>query len=51
VSVDIEANASVAGKYQVMALPTLILFHGGSPVATLVRPAGKVEIDKFLDAS
>jgi thioredoxin len=51
VSVDIEANAAVAAEYQVMALPTLILFRGGSPVATVVRPAGKAEIDEVLDAS
>jgi thioredoxin len=51
VSVDIEANADVAAEYRVMALPTLILFRGGSPVATVVRPAGKAEIDEVLDAS
>lgn len=51
VAIDIAANASVAAEYQVMALPTLILFRGGSPVATLVRPAGKAEIEKVLDAS
>lgn len=41
----------MAAEYRVMALPTLILFRGGSPVATVVRPAGKAEIDEVLDAS
>jgi thioredoxin 1 len=51
VAVDIAANGQVAGKYQVMALPTLILFRGGGPVATLVRPTTKADIDRFLDES
>ena len=51
VAVDVEANASVAGKYRVMALPTLILFRDGRPVATLVRPATKADIEEFLDES
>jgi thioredoxin 1 len=51
VSLDIEANPAVAAKYQVMALPTLILFRDGAPVATLVRPAGKPDINRVIDGS
>jgi thioredoxin 1 len=42
VKIDIDDNPVVASKYDVLSLPTVMLFENGSPKETLVgaRPAG-----------
>lgn len=39
--VDVDANSNVAGKYGVMSIPTVVLFHGGKEVARQVGFGGK----------
>lgn len=38
---DVDANPLTAEQYQVVSIPTLILFKGGQPVARLVGARGK----------
>ncbi|MFG1932655.1 thioredoxin [Mycobacterium sp. NPDC048908] len=38
---DVDANPLTAGKYQVVSIPTMIVFKGGAPVARLVGARGK----------
>ena len=42
VKVDIDANPSTASRYDVLSIPTVMLFEDGAPRETLVgaRPAG-----------
>jgi thioredoxin 1 len=35
VRVDVDANLAVAGRYGVLSLPTVVLFAGGEPRATI----------------
>ncbi len=42
--VDVEANQDLASKYHVLSIPTMILFKGGEPVATMVGAAPKASI-------
>ncbi|MGI5500495.1 thioredoxin [Lentzea sp. CA-135723] len=48
VKVDIDANPDIAVRYQVLSIPTLILFSGGEPVATLTAPRNRATILKAL---
>ena len=38
---DVDANPLTAQKYQVVSIPTLIVFKGGQPVARIVGARGK----------
>jgi thioredoxin 1 len=42
VKIDVDDNPRVASRYDVLSLPTVMLFDGGDPKQTLVgaRPAG-----------
>ena len=44
VKVDVDDNQEIAARYGVLAMPTLMVFHGGEPVLTLVgaRPKGRL---------
>ncbi|HEY1350226.1 MAG TPA: thioredoxin [Ktedonobacteraceae bacterium] len=49
--IDIDAHEGIPGRYGVQAIPTLIVFKGGQPVARLVgpHPSGlEREINKIL---
>ncbi|MFD4675849.1 thioredoxin [Lentzea sp. NPDC058450] len=48
VKVDIDANPDIAVRYQVLSIPTLMLFSGGEPVATLTAPRKRADIVKAL---
>jgi thioredoxin 1 len=41
---DIDANPGIARDYQVMSIPTLILFKGGEPVKTIVGAKPKAAL-------
>ena len=41
---DVDANPLTAQQYQVVSIPTLILFRGGEPVARIVGARGKSEL-------
>jgi thioredoxin 1 len=38
---DVDANPLTARQYQVVSIPTLIVFKGGEPVARVVGARGK----------
>ena len=38
---DVDANPLTAQQYQVVSIPTLIMFKGGRPVARIVGARGK----------
>ncbi|MBW4719460.1 thioredoxin [Saccharothrix obliqua] len=42
--VDIDANPSIARDYQIMSIPTLILFQGGRPVKQIVGAKPKAAL-------
>ncbi|MPQ43324.1 thioredoxin [Clostridium tarantellae] len=45
VKVDVDQNPSIAGKFQIASIPTLMMFKNGKPVDTLVgfRPKSALE--------
>ncbi|EME15538.1 MULTISPECIES: thioredoxin [Rhodococcus] len=45
---DIDANPSAARDFQVMSIPTMILFQGGKPVKQIVGAKGKAALLKEL---
>jgi thioredoxin 1 len=45
---DIDANPSAARDYQVMSIPTMILFSGGKPTKTIVGAKGKAALLRDL---
>lgn len=53
VKVDVDANNETSGKFNIMSIPTLILFKDGEPVKQLVgyMPKERIlsQIGKFLD--
>jgi thioredoxin 1 len=49
VKVDIDAHPDIAVRYQVLSIPTLMLFAGGQPVATLTAPRKRADILEALD--
>ncbi|MEU3645864.1 thioredoxin [Lentzea sp. NPDC034063] len=48
VKVDIDAHPDIAVRYSVLSIPTLMLFSGGQPVATLTAPRKRADIVKAL---
>ncbi|NKS63717.1 thioredoxin [Rhodococcus hoagii] len=45
---DIDQNPAAARDFQVMSIPTMILFQGGKPVKTIVGAKGKAALLKDL---
>lgn len=46
--VDVDANPVTARDYQVVSIPTLILFKGGAPVKRIVGAKGKAALLREL---
>jgi thioredoxin 1 len=46
--VDVDANPATARDFQVVSIPTLILFKGGQPVKRIVGAKGKAALLKEL---
>lgn len=46
--VDVDANPGTARDFQVVSIPTLILFKGGRPVKRIVGAKGKAALLKEL---
>ncbi|MEV3962004.1 thioredoxin [Nocardia sp. NPDC050193] len=46
---DIDANPETARDYQVMSIPTMILFAGGKPVKQIVGAKGKAALLRELE--
>jgi len=47
--VDVEQNQQLAGQYNIMQIPTLLLFKGGEVVAQMVGLASKKDFKVKLD--
>lgn len=47
VKLDIDANPNVTSKYEVLSIPTVMLFKNGQPVERIIGAAPK---QKFVDA-
>jgi thioredoxin 1 len=48
VKMDLDANPATARDYQIMAAPTMLLFSGGTPIATLVGAKPKAAFEREL---
>lgn len=46
---DVDANPSTARDYQVLSLPTMMLFRGGKPVKQIVGAKGKAALLRELN--
>ena len=51
VKMDYDANPVTPSNYRVMGLPTLILFAGGRPVASMVGARPKTALLRDIDAT
>lgn len=47
--IDVDEANETAGKYQIMSIPTLMIFKGGQPVAKLVGFQSKEKLKEELD--
>jgi thioredoxin 1 len=47
---DVDQNAKTATKYNIMAIPNLIIFKDGKPVSQIVGYKPKTELKRDLDA-
>jgi len=47
--VDVDNNAEIAGKYNVRAIPTIILFKGGKEVDQIVGLANKGDLKSRIE--
>jgi thioredoxin 1 len=48
---NVDDNREIANQYQVMSIPTLILFKNGQPVSNIVGFRPKAELKKSLDTA
>ncbi|MGW4715154.1 thioredoxin [Nocardia sp. NPDC004260] len=46
---DVDANPSTARDYQILSLPTMMLFRGGKPVKQIVGAKGKAALLRELE--
>ena len=49
VKLDIDANPKTTRQYQVMSVPTIMLFKGGEPVGSIVGAKPKGEFKKLVE--
>jgi thioredoxin len=49
VSINIDENQETAGKYQVMSIPTMIVFRGGQPAKTIVGAMPKKRLEAEIE--
>jgi thioredoxin 1 len=47
---DVDQNPKTASKYQIMSIPTLLLFKKGEPFSHMVGFKQKAELKRDLDA-
>lgn len=50
VKINVDENADVPGKYNVMSIPTFIIFKGGKIASQFVGARSKADMQKELDA-
>ena len=49
VKLNVNDNQQTAARYQVLSIPTMILFKGGSPVKTVVGAYPKKKLEQELE--
>ena len=49
VKLDIDENPQTAQRFQVLSIPTMILFKGGQPVKTIIGPYPKKKLEQELE--
>ena len=49
--VDVDQNPKSAGKFNVMSIPTIMIFKNGQPVSHIVGLRPKQELERNLDAA
>jgi thioredoxin 1 len=49
VKLNVDDNQQTAAQYQVLSIPTLILFKGGAPVKTVVGAYPKKKLEQELE--
>ncbi len=49
VKLDIDENPQTAARFQVLSIPTMILFKGGSPVKTVIGAYPKKKLEAELE--
>ena len=49
VKLDIDENPQTAARYQVLSIPTMILFKGGQPVKTVIGAYPKKKLEAELE--
>lgn len=48
--VDVDENSSLAAKYSIAAIPTMLIFKGTQPIKQVTGYKSKKELKKILDA-
>jgi thioredoxin 1 len=51
VQVDVEDSQVTAARYEVLSMPTFVLFRAGAPVARLVGARSRRRLERELDAA
>ncbi|CAM3508764.1 thioredoxin [Stackebrandtia soli] len=51
VKVDTDANPQITRDYQVMSVPTLMLFKNGEPIGSLIGAKPKSDIRKLIESA
>ena len=51
VKVDVDQNQATAARYNIMSIPTLLVFKNGQPVSHIVGARPKGELKRNLDAA
>jgi thioredoxin 1 len=51
VKLDIDENPQTAARFQVLSIPTMILFKGGEPVKTVIGAYPKRKLEQELEPS
>jgi thioredoxin 1 len=51
VKLDIDENPQTAARFQVLSIPTMILFKGGEPVKTVIGAYPKKKLEQELEPS
>lgn len=46
---NVDENEELEDRFEVMTIPTLLLFKNGKPGEPLVNPGSRAEIDKWLN--
>jgi len=47
--VNVDGNSSIAAKYGIAAIPTMLVFHNGQPVQQIVGYKPKRELKQIID--